>query len=372
MLLSLSLVAAGFVLLTLGGDWLVGSSSALAARAGISRLVVGLTVVAFGTSAPELAVSISGAAAGKPDIAFGNVLGSNLFNTLAILGLSAAIAPLAISRRLFAFDLPVMIAASLALWGIAADGRVGRLEGLLLALGLAVYLAFQIRLSRGDPPPDPGEPPAPVRSLPRSLGMIVFSLAILVVGSQLLVRGASDLARAFGLSELIIGLTIVAVGTSLPEVAASVAATLRGHRDIAVGNIVGSNIFNIGSVLGLSAAVAPSGIAVAREALALDIPIMVGSAILCLPVFFTGRRVSRLEGWLFLASYGAYVAFLILDAQDHAALPVYRFLLTRVFLPLSGLAILASLLIAWRSGNAVTRAVSSPTPGGTTGAPPPA
>ena len=322
---------AGLVLLVGGAEALVRGSSGLAARAGLSQLVIGLTVVAFGTSSPEMAVSLSAAVKGNSDLALGNVVGSNIFNVLFILGLCAAVTPLAVSRQLIRLDVPIMVGVSLLALLFGWDGRISRPEGVFLVMGLILYVAVLLRLGRQAGPAE-GFPP---RARPDPVGLqvvlVLSGLALLGLGSRWLVSGAVSIARGFGLSELIIGLTIVAAGTSLPEVASSVMATLRGQRDIAVGNVVGSNIFNILGVLGLSAVIAPAGIRVVKPALTFDLPIMSAVAFACLPIFFTGHRIARWEGWLFLFYYVAYTAFLVLDAQDHDAAPVLgRFLLTFV------------------------------------------
>lgn len=304
---------AGLVLLTLGAEVLVRGASRLASRFGISPLIIGLTVVAFGTSAPEMAVSAQAAWNNSGDIAIGNVLGSNIFNVLGILGLTALIAPLLVSKQLVRFDLPVMICASLLTLALAWDQQLDRTDGAVLFAGILIYTAYLIFKARQERPAavemDTTEPPShPLKSLLQVLG----GLVLLVLGAQGLVEGATELARALGLSELVIGLTIVAVGTSLPELATSAVAALRGERDIAVGNIVGSNIFNLFAVLGLASLVSPTAINVSPNALAFDFPVMIGVALACFPVFFTGYRISRWEGLVFLAYYLAYVAYLVL------------------------------------------------------------
>lgn len=311
----------GLLLLVLGADLLVRGASRLSLSFGISPLVVGLTVVAFGTSAPELAVSLQGALSGQGDIAVGNVVGSNIFNVLFILGVSALVTPLVVHRQVVLQELPVMLAVSLLLWGLAANGLIGRAEGALLAGLLVVYVLMLYRQVRRQPvgsePGAEAELPAGGRWLDRlwvQLLLIVLGLALLVLGSRWLVAAAIGFAARLGISELVVGLTIVAAGTSLPEVATSVMAALRGQRDIAVGNVVGSNIFNILGVLGLSALFAPEGLAVATQALRFDLPLMVGVAALCLPVLLSGHRISRGEGALLLAAYVGYTAWLVAQA----------------------------------------------------------
>ncbi|MBK9387549.1 MAG: calcium/sodium antiporter [Planctomycetes bacterium] len=320
-LLTLVQLLAGFALLTVGGDALVRGSSSIAARFGISPLVVGLTLVALGTSAPEIATSVAAALSGRGDIALGNVVGSNLFNILFILGGTALITPLAVQQKLIVIDVPLMAAVSLVAWFLAQDGTIDRAEGLFLCAGLVAYLILCVATAKREPravqQQYAAEYAAPVARQPplaRELLLIAAGLAVLVLGSRWLVDGASALAAALGASELVIGLTIVAAGTSLPEVATSVIAALKGERDIAVGNVIGSNLFNLLGVLGIASVVAPSGVPVAPAALHFDLPVMVFSAIVCVPICYIGSRVSRGEGALLLGMYVAYLAVLLGNA----------------------------------------------------------
>ena len=316
MLLQLLIFAVGMAILTFGAEMLVKGSSRLAAAFGVSPLLVGLTVVAFGTSAPELAVSVGAVLQDQPDLAIGNVVGSNVFNVLAILGLSALVAPLAIDRQLIRWDVPVMVGASLLVWLMCGDQSVSRIEGGVLFGLLLVYIGWSIWKARSDSNrAEESVDVVPRRPLRDGL-LILAGLALLVLGSELLLDAAVAIARGFGISELVIGLTIVAAGTSLPELATSVLATLRGQREIAVGNVIGSNIFNIFGVLGLSALVADYGLPVAKAAQIVDIPVMVAVAVACLPIFFT-RLISRHEGATLLALYAVYATYLVLDARQH-------------------------------------------------------
>ncbi|MEQ9460722.1 MAG: calcium/sodium antiporter [Phycisphaeraceae bacterium] len=345
--MNILLILLGLALLTAGGELLIRGASRLAAAAGIPPLLIGLTVVAFGTSAPELAVSIKAALTGQADLALGNVVGSNTFNVLLILGLSALILPLAVSVQLIRLDVPIMIAVSALAWILAANGVVSRIEGGLLAAGLVAYTALQIRLGQQQQAADNTEQTAgrPPKTSPwPSLLCIALGLILLVFGSRFLVDGATAVARAFGVSELMIGLTIVSAGTSLPEVATSIIAATRGQRDIAVGNVVGSNIFNILGVLGISAALSPQGIAVAPAALSFDIPIMLAVAFACLPIFITAGRIDRWEGALFLCFYAAYLVFLILDATTHPGLNAFTSAMATFVIPLATLTLGLSLL----------------------------
>jgi cation:H+ antiporter len=348
----------GLVALIVGAELLVRGAARLAVGFGISPLVVGLTVVAFGTSSPELAVSIGAALSGQADIALGNVIGSNIFNVLFILGVSALIGALVVAQQLIRLDVPLMIGVSFLLLLLGLDGRIGRLDGLLLFAGVVIYTVFAIRQSRKESKPVVAEYDheygqerrTGLWQALRSIGLVIVGLLLLVVGARWLVDGAVSIARALELSELVIGLTIVAVGTSLPEVATSVIASLRGERDIAVGNIVGSNLFNILAVLGLSAVVAPNGVYVPSAALEFDIPFMIAVAVACLPIFFTGHRIARWEGALFLAYYVAYTIYVILDAAMHDALPAYSTVLLEFAVPLTALTLGVLAVRAWRAG----------------------
>lgn len=334
----------GLVVLVIGAELLVRGASRLAAAVGISPLVIGLTVVAFGTSSPEMAVSVQAALSGQSgaDIALGNVVGSNIFNVLFILGLSAVVAPLIVSQQLVRLDVPIMIGVSIILFFMALDGNISRIDGIILFTGIVAYTVFAIYQGRKESKAVEEEYAKEFSEKPKGTGQILLNLAfvvgglvLLVLGSNWFVDGAISLARAFGVSELIIGLTIVAAGTSMPEVAASVMASIKGERDIAVGNVVGSNIFNILAVLGLSSIVGPAGINVAPSALAFDIPVMIAVAIACLPIFFTGYEIARWEGFVFLGYYVAYTAYLVLANTQHDALPVFSNVLLFFIIPIT-------------------------------------
>jgi cation:H+ antiporter len=339
--MTIFLLIVGLVLLIVGAEALVRGASRLAAAIGISPLVIGLTVVAFGTSSPEMAVSVMSAYESQADLAVGNVVGSNIFNVLFILGLSAAITPLLVSRQLIRLDVPIMFGVSVLLLFLVLDGNINRLDGAIFFAGIIAYTAFQIFQARREKKEAESEeaiekPTTPLQWL-SNIGLVVGGLVLLVIGSNWLVDGAIFIAQSLGVSELVIGLTIVAAGTSLPEVATSVIASIRGQRDIAVGNVVGSNIFNILAVLGLSGLVSPQTINVAASALTFDIPVMIAVALACLPIFFTGRVIARWEGFVFLAYYVIYTVYLILAATQNAALTTLNAALIWFVLPITAI-----------------------------------
>ena len=335
------LLLLGLALLLVGAEILVRGASRLALATGMSPLVIGLTVVAFGTSAPELAVSIGAAHSGAPDIALGNVVGSNITNVLLILGVSALIAPLVVARQLIRVDVPIMVAVSVLALVFSLDGGISRVDGAILAALLAGYILLQVRLGRADPAAADTTldtvdgPPRGARAWILNIALVGGGLALLILGANWLVDSATQIARQFGLSELVIGLTVVAVGTSMPEIATSIIATIRGQRDLAVGNVVGSNIFNILGVLGVAAVVSPTGIPVSPAAVNFDIPVMIATAVACLPIFFTGHSIQRWEGAVFLGYYVAYTAYLLLDAAGHDALPAYSSVMMQFIVPLT-------------------------------------
>jgi cation:H+ antiporter len=357
---TLFLFLTGLAALVVGAELLVRGASKLATSFGISPLVVGLTVVAFGTSAPEMAVSAQGALSGSADIAIGNVIGSNLFNVLFILGLCAVFVPLAVASQIIRQEVPVLIGASLLLVLMTLDRAIGRAEaGVLFALLLA-YTAFLVVQSRraadtAADAVDGGTVDGPAwddRRWVQAL-LLIGGLGLLVVGAEWLVSAAVSFATLLGLSELIIGLTIVAAGTSMPEVAASLMALRKGSTDMAVGNVIGSSIFNVLGVLGLAGLLSPVPLSVPASVVAFDLPAMVAVAIACLPVFFSGRRIGRWEGWMFLAYYAAYMTWLILDARGHDALDDYRLVMLYVVAPLTAVTIL---VVTWRGERPATGA----------------
>jgi cation:H+ antiporter len=340
---------AGLVLLVFGADWLVRGASRIAAAWGVSSLVVGLTVVAYGTSAPEMAVSVKAAWLGQSDIGLGNVVGSNIFNVLFILGISAMITPLVVAAQLIRIDVPIMIGISLATYAMALDGNIGRFDGAILFAGAIAYTIVQIRQSRRESAAIQGEFEEGVERqrapFAGNLGLVVLGIGGLVLGARWLVDSSVVFAQVLGVSELVIGLTVVAAGTSLPEVATSVVAAIRGERDIAVGNVIGSNVFNLLSVLGLSSLISPMGISVAPGVLGFDLPVMLAVAVACLPIFARGACIQRWEGAVFFFYYVAYTTYVVLGAQEHDALPAFSAVMRTFVIPIT---VLTIALVSWR------------------------
>lgn len=339
----------GLVLLIYGAQHLINGASRLATLFGIPPLLVGLTIVAFGTSAPELAASLQASYRGNPGIALGNVVGSNIFNVLCVLGVTAIIAPIAVNSQVIKRDLPIMIGLSVLMWVLSLDNMLGRIDGIILVCLFIGYLVFIFRATEDkssflpdndDRPRESKETVTPQRTglLRKTLEnsvLIIVGLAMLVLGARWLVESSVELARALNVSELIIGLTVIAIGTSLPELSTSIIAGMRGKGDIAVGNVIGSSIFNIVTVIGGTAAISPNGIKVVDGALGFDFPIMLGVAVMTIPIFYTGLRISRLEGSLFLAYYVLYAVGLFLIVKNHENLSTYAKVIFWFVIPLT-------------------------------------
>ncbi len=344
------LFIAGIILLMTGGELLVRGASRLAVLFGISPLIVGLTIVSFMTSAPELAVNIQAALNDKPDIAIGNIIGSNISNILLILGISALFAPLVVSKKLYQVDVPIMVGATLMAYLFAFNGVIGIVEGVILFLCIIGYTLFAAYEARRSYQKNKEE-----GTLPVSIGitgtwwfqllLISIGVILLIVGSRLMVDSSVTIARMLGISELIIGLTVVAIGTSMPEIVTSVIAGKKGEADIAVGNVVGSNIFNIFSVLGLTSIVSGEGIAITPAAIYFDFPVLLAVSIACFPIFFTGHRISRWEGVVFLFYYILYLFYLFLKATEHDNLLLYEQVVLFFILPMT---IITFSVVIWR------------------------
>lgn len=313
MITSVTLIILSLLALYIGAGWLVKGSTEIALKANISNLVIGLTIVAFGTSAPELVVSINASLSGQGDIAIGNIVGSNIFNIAAILGISALLYPMQAKRQLTRIDIPILIVASILLTVFLWDGNLSRLEGILFLAGIITYTLFSLYFSRKyekkveekigelEKQPDPWY---------IDLLYITGGLIVLVFASQLLVDNSVSIARNVGISETVIGLTLVAAGTSLPELATSIVAALKKNTDIALGNIVGSNLFNILAIAGTTATIHPI---VGSSINYIDLLVMLVLTILLLPLARSGMKISRIEGGILIISYLIYTGWLLRD-----------------------------------------------------------
>lgn len=306
------LILAGAALLYAGGERLIDDASEIARHLGMSPLVVGLTVVAFATSSPELAASLAAALTGTPDVAFGNVVGSNIANLGLILGATAIVSPLLASGRFLYRELPFLLGASVASIAIVLDGRIGRIDATILLLGIGFFLWWLLRERPAEPRAVEAEFDAeydrPSSALWKSVVGVVIAVALLVLGARLLVHGAVGIARDAGVSERVIGLTVVALGTSLPELAGSIAATLKREPDIALGNLIGSNVFNLLFILGATAMVHP--LSVEPFVAMIDLAVMLGFTVVVWPFLWSRLRIGRLEGAVLMLGYAVYVAAL--------------------------------------------------------------
>lgn len=319
MLTALGQCMVGLAVMIAGAELMVHGGTRIAARLGIPPIVIGLTIVAIGTSMPELAVGIDAVLQGNGDLAVGNIAGTNAVNILLILGLSAAIRPLALRPETMWLHLPAIVAASFALLFMARDGSLSRIDGGILVGASLIYTVVVVEVSRREsraaklPCQAVGLAPAPAtrHSIVSNLGALVVGIAIVVVAADWLVEGSIDLARIWGVSDEFIGLTIVAIGTSSPELVTTVVSTIRNQRDIAIGNLLGSSVYNILFILGVTCLFPSSPVPVARSLITVDIPVMAAASLLCVPVFYSNREVSRLEGLLFVSAYAAYLTYLI-------------------------------------------------------------
>jgi cation:H+ antiporter len=332
-------IVVGILLLFGGGELFVAGSTAVALLLGIPQLVIGLTVVSLGTSAPELFVSLISVLQGGDEIALSNVVGSNIFNVLVVLGLSALIVPLRVQSRLVRRDVPLLLGVSMAVWGMASGGRLTWQAGLALLVALAINLVWEVRTARETPEEAGGfdgeiaeeeRLSAPVAALKLAAGLV-----LLVVGSQVLVRGATTAALALGVSQTVIGLTIVAAGTSMPELVTSLVAAYRGKADLAIGNVVGSNLLNLLVILGLcGVASGGRGLGVDPLLVSRDLPIMVLTTLACLPIFWTDGVITRLEGGILAVLYVLYLAEQVLSNTLVDAVDEFRFVALTAVLPL--------------------------------------
>jgi len=311
----------GLAALVAGAEVMVRGGTKIASRLGISAIVVGLTVVSIGTSTPELAIGVVAASEGSGAMAVGNIAGANVINLLFVLGLSALIRPLAIQMRTLRMELPVMAGAAMLLWLLAADSVLSRVDGLILVTGAIGYTCAVVWAARRETPDVADEFAGAYASRETRLdsgrrtavdiGMTLGGIAIIVLGAQLLVDAAVDMAREFHVSDALIGLTVVAIGTTAPELVTTVVSTLRGERDIAIGNLLGSSMYNTLLILGVICLVPAHGLELPRELVRVDIPIMVAATLVCIPIFVSGRRVRRIEGAAMVTAYVAFLVFVL-------------------------------------------------------------
>jgi cation:H+ antiporter len=336
-------------LLLIGAELSVRAAVSLATSLGVRPLFIGLTFVALGSSAPQMAVGLQAAFTSSADIAVGSVVGSNIFNVLVTLGFCALIIPLRVSRQLVRLEIPLMIGASALVLGLSWNGVLEALDGAILLLGLLVYLLavlrqsgqrFAYRQSSGNP--------HKIGPLLLRLGALFGGIACVVLGSHLLVTASVVIALDLGLSERVIGLTVIAVSTSLPALTTSLIAALRGEREIAVGNVIGSNLFNLLGVLGVTALIAPEPLSVSPNALDFDLPVMLGVAALCLPLFYSGYRITRAEGLMLLTLYLAYGLHIVSFTTGMPLADKLERLMVQFILPLFAAMVLLTTIRAWR------------------------
>lgn len=313
MTINIIYIVLGLSLLVFGADRLVAGASKLAASFNVPSLLIGLTIVSFGTSAPELAVSVQSAVAGQGSLAVANVLGSNTFNILFILGISALIAPLVVSQALVKRDIPMLVIACFIVAALVWDGELGRFDAGLLSLLLLLYVVYLFvqgrALSHKNDEPASSQQPNRWRERAVYTVQFILGLGFLICGAQLMVDNAVQLARTLAVDEVMIGLTIIAIGTSLPEVVTSVMASIKGHADIAVGNVIGSNLFNLLGVLGVAGLISNTPLEVTNRMLSADISVMIVATLLCAPLLISGLKLSRREGGILFVGYVAYFIY---------------------------------------------------------------
>ncbi|MFZ5980651.1 MAG: calcium/sodium antiporter [Candidatus Zixiibacteriota bacterium] len=328
----------GLIALLVGADQLVRSATKIALFFGLSPLVIGLTVVAFGTSAPEVAVALSGSLNSHTDLGFGNVIGSNIFNLLFILGLMTVFTPLRIERNVVRIDMPLLIIVSAGFLALALDSRLSKIDGVILLLALVLFTVFTLRRGKMDKKEIEQDLRGRWKAISRgalAIQFIILPLSVILLGrgSDWVVEGSTALARGMGIDEFVVGLTVVAVGTSLPELVTSLLALMHDRRDMAVGNIVGSNIFNILGVVPVMALVSSNGVIITQSSMSMDLPVLLASVVLCFPIFFSGYRISRWEGVFFLLFYLVYMVFFAIDNDPNSLFGTYMRILMIYVVP---------------------------------------
>lgn len=347
MIVPLLWFAAGLIFLICGAELLVRYVSKLALKIGISKLVIALTVVAFGTSAPELAVSIQASVDGQTDLMLGNIVGSNISNTLFILGLSALFIPLKVHKNLIKSDVPIMLGITVLLYFLSLNGFLSFWESLGLVLLLIIYLFFLARKKGHADVPTVNEQKDDAGNLFVNILFSLLGFVLLVTGARWLISSSLIFAEMAGISELIIGLTVVAIGTSLPEIVTALVAAIRGERDIAVGSVVGSNILNFLAVLGFAGLFSTESIPVQQSLLNFDFLVLIGATVACLPIFYTGHKIVRWEGAFFLFFYFSYLFYLFLSTTDHLFLDVFINMMIFFVIPLAIITILYHSISEW-------------------------
>ncbi|MFO7629365.1 MAG: calcium/sodium antiporter [Prochlorococcaceae cyanobacterium] len=341
-------IVAGIALLFGGGELFVAGSVALSLLLGIPQIVIGLTVVSLGTSAPELFVSLISTFQGDDGIAVSNVVGSNIFNVMVVLGLSALVVPLRVKSRLVRRDVPLLLGVSMAVWGMASGGRLTWQAGVALLVATLMNIVWEMRTAAENPDEQGDEFDESERATPPvAAAKLAGGLVLLVLGSQLLVRGAIGAATALGVSQTVIGLTIVSAGTSMPELVTSLVAAYKGKADLAIGNVVGSNLLNQLVILGLCATFSGEGLQVDPLVISRDLPIMVLTTLACLPIFWTGGVVSRQEGGLLVGLYGLYLVEQLLLYRAPTTVDEFR-LITLIIVVPAVLIFLTWQVLAWR------------------------
>ncbi len=340
--------AAGLIALIAGAELLVRSVSRLAVVIGISKLIISLTVVAFGTSAPELAISIRAGIAGNTDLMLGNIIGSNITNTLLILGMAALIIPLKVHVKLIRWDVPIMIAITVAVYFFALNGAISFVECMILTCILIGYMIFLIRQGGDtDFKIKVKEKRKPTVILLHSV-LSITGLYVLITGASWLINSSLIFAEMAGVSELTIGLTVLAIGTSLPEIVVVLIAAIRREKDIAVGSIIGSNILNFLAVLGISGLFIPGAIPVQDVLIRFDMILLIIASLLCVPIFYTGHKIVPWEGMLFLFLYFGYIFYLFLSSTEHSFVTVFTSTMLYFILPVVLLTSIAIALMEWK------------------------